>query len=320
MTEHARWTILLVLAALLGTAARPCAAREALRTPTSPGDFEKLLTALKSEAETFANSGGDEEPKPSPVVAKVQYSMNSVNGLVRALSTRHGKGLVDLYVYYQLLQPLNMAGNDLLRRLRPTLAGLLLHRCVYQPMKRWPRSTLVALNPPANLPEQKLMKLMEKLQKLRREKKVAEEIIVKHNRTVAALEATLKKLLVMMADPAADEVLLKKLWAEQTQGSLRYEQTLSVIKAEAVHMNPKTAKYYYDSIKAMAYRAGVKKRYTDPTRPRYSITANSSFYHEQRYFAVAALKVVNVLASSARQPAVKIPDVEAYERNRRRRH
>jgi hypothetical protein len=185
-------------------------------------------------------------------------------------------------------------------------------------MITWPPQTLANLNATGS-DTRDLVKQMEKINKVREEKKTAEEPVVKYNRTVAALEKTLKQLLVMMADPGADEALLTRLAGEENQQSLAYEDTLAIIKTESPNMDQPRAKRFYDRLIALAHSVGVKKTYYNYADPSYSITANSGWRSQQGYFAVSALTVVNVLATAAKEPAVKIPDVKAYEEGRRPR-
>ena len=62
----------------------------------------------------------------------------------------------------------------------------------------------------------------------------------------------------------------------------------------------------------------VKKHYVYPTRPRYSLTGNSSFESRPSYFIITALNTVNLVAMAAKEPAVKVPSAKALDRRRHR--
>ncbi len=305
---------------LLCASTAAAAPKESASVPTTTEAFDKLVAQLKVEAEAFAKAGDDKGPELSSVVKGVQYTKESAQPLFKTLSARSGPPLEELYIAYQLLQPLKMADNDAIRPTKPVLLRLFNTRCQYRPMPRWPQQTLATLNPPPNMPPDQLMKQMETIQKLRREKTQAEQPLVKHNRAVRALETTLKSLLAMLDETSCDEILLKRLAQEERDNLLTYEDTLSAIKAEIGDMKQPRAKMLYEQVKAMALNAGGKKRYTDSTRPNYSITGNSAFAQsEPQYFAISAMQVVNLLATPAKEPAVPIPDVKKWEEEQKRR-
>lgn len=294
--------------------------KDPMQVPTTADDFNKLIAQLKTEAEAFAKADDDKGPAPSQAVKQVQYSKESAGALGRALQAPPSKSaLEDLYVLWQLIEPLKMAGNDTLAALKPVLVNILQARCQYKPLPQWPPKALATLNPSPSLPADQLTKAMEQVYKLREEKAAAEHPVVKHNRAVRALEATVKRLLAMIGDNGADEALLRRLALEEQGQFSTYEDTLAAIKAEAGQMKQERAKKLYEQIKALAFRADTKKAYLDPTRPQYSITGNSGFWSEPAYFAVSALQVVNLLATPAKEPAVPVPDVKKFEEDQRRR-
>ena len=107
---------------------------------------------------------------------------------------------------------------------------------------------------------------------------------------------------------------------EEATGSALYESTLAAIKSEARRMKVKRAKEYYKQIRNLALRVGPRsKKYYDPTKPQYSLTANSSFgMSPSRYFIIPALSVVNLLATPAKEPAVKVPTVKEIQASSKR--
>ncbi|KPK79055.1 MAG: hypothetical protein AMJ81_13835, partial [Phycisphaerae bacterium SM23_33] len=266
----------------------------------------KILAQLTAEAEAYVQAGGDGGPGPSKAVESVEYSAASVERLQGALRFKHKDPLAELYVAYQLLQPLYQAGNELLRKFQPMMNELL-GRCRYEAMPNWPRQMLSDLNVPEKLP-----KLEQKLRMQRRDaalakKRAAEQAVVKRNRTVNALEKTLKELMVLMADEKADDAVLERLAEEVKQRWTTFEVTLSALREQAVDMKQPQAKKYYHRMIQQARQIPGQKEYADPARPKYSDKENSSFHSKRMYFAKEAVLVVNVLAVSAREPAVIIP-------------
>ena len=303
----------------LALAAAPAARKAKLQTPKSGEDFDKILEALKPQAKAFAEARGDGAPKASDVVKKLQYAPDSAIALSKALQARHDKPMEQLYVVYQLIQPLKMAGDDTLRRVKPALVRLLKQHRTYKRLPRWPAATLRRLVPPANLPADRLAKEMPKIQKLRQEKLSAERPTVKHNRLVSGLEGTLKALLITIGEKSVDELLLQRLvWEEANRMATCYT-TLAVIKDRAVKMKQAQAKTYYDALLELAAKIGpTKKHYLYPTRPRYSLTGNSSFASGHSYFIITALNTVNLVATAAKEPAVKVPSAKLLDQRGRR--
>jgi len=297
----------LLTAALLAAAASPAVARKDYEKPTSAEDFKKILTALAAEAEAYAQRPGDAAPTPGKLLEDVMYVPESAGQLDKALQATHKDPLAQLHVAWQLLQPLHMAGNDLLRKLRPTLTKLL-DQCTYKTMPTWPTRMLLELKPPPRQLGRDEARRRAKARTAHQAKKHATEYaLVKHNRMANALEKTIKSLLVLMADEKADEALLERLGREVDLDWITFEYTLEAVRDQAVHMKKDRAKLYYDRLLAQARKVPRKKAYADPTRALYSETENSTFHTEQKWFALDDLKVVNLLATSAREPAVILP-------------
>jgi len=318
MSKQAFPAALSVLAVLAGTPRIPVATAQSVKSSQTEDAIEEFVAALKPEAEAFTKANDDRGPAPSEHANGLRYTNESIKPLTKAMSARYGKPVADMYVRYQLLQPLRTADEETLRPLKPTLLQLLERRCRYEPMPRWPKGALAALNPTANLSHEKLAREVRLIQQRRDEKKKAEMPIVKFNRTVREVEKTTKHLLALMADNSADEALVKRLKAEERAKLITYHDTLVAIRDQTANMERSRAKKLYDELKALAFSVGTKKRYVDPTRPNYSATGNSSFHVREDYFGVSVAKVVNLLATAAKQPAVPIPNVKEYEERQKR--
>lgn len=298
----------MILATAVGAGRAP-AARKPLQIPKTEEDFETIVRTLKIEAHSFAQADDDEGPTPSKTVALLEYTAASSDALVEVLQADHGEGVEHLYVAYQLCQPLKMSGDEVLRAVRPAVVSLLEDHCKYKSMPHWPATMLHQLRPLAEgLSPGELKAAKKAREQARRKKQAAEWAVVKHNRTAGALADTLKKLLGLMSDKLADELLLRQLNREDARRLATYKVTLAAIRDQAVRMDRERAKACYDRLKAMAMHAdGKVKNYLDPARPKYNPAADSRFEYVRGNFVVEALKVVNLMATAAKQPAVKIP-------------
>lgn len=272
--------------------------RVRFQTLTTEEDFASIITNLEPAAKSFASSTDDKAPAISKIVKRVQYTKDSVPALSKALQGLQGKPLQRLYLTYQLIYPLKMAGNDTLRALVPLLIKIFQEQCIYESMPHWPSGFLNTLT--KGKPQERKKALDRKIS--------TERAIVKHNRTVNAVEKTLKYLLVVMDFPQADEALLKRLKLERDKHLATFLQTIDTLKAESVHMKPAQGKRYYEQLQELTRGIEAKKAdYFDPTKPKYSKTADSTFEKSKCNFVISTLQLVNIMATVAGEPAVKIP-------------
>ncbi len=283
-------------------------AKKPLETPVTDAEFEKILTALKDEAKTFAAAADDKGPSSSKTVAGLQYSAKSSAPLVKVIKALPSEPLEKLYVAFQILGPLKMSSDETMNLLSQPLFALLVNDCRYKSMPGLSGSDLSDLAPPKPSVKESPARVKRR-NEVRRRKAAAEWAVVKYNRTVNALETTIKQILVLMNDPVADDALLQKIETEQKHRLITFEKTLSIIWTESGRMKKARAGKYYRRLKKIAQDSGLRKkrRYVNPTKPAYNKTGNSSFESKKVCFAVSVLKVVNVVATSAQEPAVTIP-------------
>ncbi|MCK4626875.1 MAG: hypothetical protein KAV00_16305 [Phycisphaerae bacterium] len=301
---------------ILFTSVAGAKTKTTFETPTTDADFKKIVGELKTQAKTFAEAADDKAPSQSKITAKIRYSPKSSAPLIKTLKALSGKPPAKLYITYQLISPMTKASDETIRPLVPMLIDMLGKDCVYKSMPRWPRATLDKLKPPKKKDSAEQKK---RRNEARRKKTDDEQSVVKHNRTVNALEKTVKQLLVLINDPKADETLLRKITREHKKRLATFKETLLVIKSEAGRMKPDRAKKFYDRLKIMAFKDNKQKQYSDPTKPVYKAQKNSSFAAERANFAVSAIEVINVLATSAKQPAVKLPGTKPPKKRPRKR-
>ena len=268
------------------------------QTLTTEEDFANIIANLKPAAKAFASSSDDKAPAISKIVKKLQYTKDSVPALKKSLQTLQGTPLERLYLTYQLIYPLRTAGKDILRPLAPLLIKIFQEQCIYKPLPHWPSGFLNTL---AKGKPQRRKKTLD-------HKATTEQAIIKHNRTVNAIEAILKDLLIVIDTPQTDEVLLKRLKLERDKHLATFLQTIETLKAESVHMKPKQGKRYYEQLQELTRGIEAKQAdYFDPTKPKYSKTADSTFEKRKCNFVVSTLHLVNIMATVAGEPAVMIP-------------
>lgn len=305
-----------MLAAVAALAVTVMGAKHQYRTLKTADHFDKLLAELTAEAESYAASSGDGPPTTSKAVSGIEYATEAAQHLAKAIQKPHTQQLVRLHVAYQLIQPLDNAGAAQLRSLKPALLGLF-EICRYKPMPSWPEHKLQVLaQTDENLSKEARKRREAARREFLAEKKAAERAVVKFNRLAGALQQHLKVLLVRMGSEQADELLLARLSKEELSRWNTFDNTLEVIGSEAVRMAQPQAKRHYDALRQHMGRSRRKRAYLDPTRPVYSHTGNSSFARREIWFAQAAAKVVNLLATTAKEPAIIVPG-EKRPRDRR---
>jgi hypothetical protein len=306
-----------LLAFSIGVAS--AAPRPRARVPASAEEFAALVETLREEGERFAESHSDAGPRPSEAMSRVRYSEASIPHLKDVLPARHGEPLVEKYVRYQLLLPLTHAGGETLRKLKTPLMKLVEDSGGYKQMPRWPSGMLRDLDAVERSSEAGRKEARRRQREALDKKRRAEREVIRHNRMTKALTDTLKQLLVMMADEEADQWLIAALAREEKQGLEDWHRTLAVIRDEAVRMDADRAKDFYKALKDLGFSRGHKRAYADPTEPKYNEKGNSGFARGRpEYFAVHTLKAVNLLATAAREPAVKVPHTKKPKRKRGR--
>jgi hypothetical protein len=272
---------------------------------TTPEAFAKLVTQLSAEGETYAETADDAAPAVSKAMSNVQYTADSVAELGKALAGIKASPLAKMYVTWNLLSPLKNAKDEVIAAFLDQLLALLKADCKYQDMPQLPQGALNALQTPANFRDAVAAKVVAKA---RADKAAKEQAVVKHNRMVNALEVTVKTLLALMAQTKADEALLDRFQAEVKDHLATYQESLTAIKEEALLMTQDRAKTYYDRMrKEVDPKQKKKEPFVVATKPEYKDTDNSQFGTVEAVLSADIATVVNVVCTSAREPAIVVP-------------
>ncbi len=304
-----RWGILALAATLAAGAllAPAGTGRKGHRVARTPEDFDKLIEGLTAEAEAYAEADSDLTPPVAATVKDLYYHPKAAKQIGEALLPEHESAMTRLYLAYQLMQPLDKAGDKMLLKLKSPLLKLF-NLCKYKRMPVWPEYKLQRLiipNRRMSRPERQRREQAKR--KFLEEKRQAERAIAKHNRLVDAMQRTLKILLIRMGDPQADAILLTRLGEEENDQWTTFRTTLAGIQADAIDMNQAQAKRYYDGLLPLFRRSTRKREYYDPTKPQYSSTGNSDFARTKAWFAQETARVINIVATIAREPAIFVP-------------
>jgi len=303
--------------ALLGAPAG--AKKKTYQTVKTAEDFAALVEKLTPAAEAFGESDTDQLPPVDESVRGLYYDPGAHEHIGKALLPEQKLPLARLFIAYQVLQPLDRAGDEALLKLRSPLLKLFA-LCKYQRMPVWPKYKLQQLVlPKRRMSAAERRRLEEAKRKFLAEKTAKERAVTKSNRLADAIQKTLKGLLIRMRDPEADRILLARFAEEELSRWTTYRTTLDGVRGEAIRMSKKQAKRYYDALIEQMRRSRDRREYHDPTRPQYSQTDNSDFHHEKLWFAQETARVINLVSTSAREPAVIVPGDKQPRRPKRRR-
>jgi hypothetical protein len=300
--------------------AAPAGARKkTYQTAKTAEDFAKLVEKLTPAAEAFAESGTDQLPPADESVRSLYYDPKAHEHIGKALLPEHELAMARLFIAYQVLQPLDRAGDDALLKLRSPLLKLFA-LCKYQRMPVWPKHKLQRLIlPKRRMSQAERRRREEARREFLKEKMAKERSVAKSNRLAFAIQKTLKRLLIRMGDPQADRILLTRFAEEEDSRWTTYRTTLAGVRTEAIRMSKKQAKRYYDALVEKMQRSRDKREYHDPTRPQYSQTDSSSFHREKLWFAQETAQVINLVSTTAREPAVIVPGERRPGKRRKRR-
>jgi len=311
-----RSVMLAATLALTATAAA-AAAEDAEPSVARPARITDLIAVAREEAPRWLQAKAVKPPTPAPLARRILPGRAVIRDLTTALQREHSvKGDENLYILYQLLQPArNFAAADL----RAFLAQLtaIEAKAAYRPMFHLSRGQLLTLRQAANRPNTEIDR---KAGKIRDAKREAERQIIKHNLLVRAIRATIARLRIPAADRDADNRVLASVEADLRGRRMTYIDGLAAIWLEVTQIDRERAEILYERLKPLVKQTGrAEVPLADPTRLDSRPEGNSRFEQTRRIVGADVAKVVNVLATAARKPAVAVPAARQARRGRRGR-
>jgi len=320
MAKTRRLTAILIVTIVPAILASPAAAQRTKKftLAKTEEDFEKIVAGLTEAAEAYAESDTDKAPELAEAIRSVYYDPKASEHIGEALMPDHKDPVVRLYLAYHVMQPLDKASDKQLLKLKSPLLKLF-SLCKYKRMPIWPQYKLQRLTIPKRRMSQAERRRREDAKReFLAEKQAKERAVTKHNRLVDAMQRTLKLLLIRMGDEQADKIMVTRLGEEEDSRWTTFQTTLAGIQNDAIDMNQAQAKRYYNGMLQLFRRSKQQREYYDPTKPKYSSTANSQFHKQKNWFARETAKVINIVSTIAREPAILVPgDKKPGKRKRR---
>jgi len=276
----------------------------------------ELITTAREEAPRWLAAKGLNPPTPAPVSRRVLPSREVVVGLTAALAATHSDDPDEnLYVLYQLLQPARDFAVTDLKNLLPALAAVDA-KAKYRPMFRLSPDRLLLLQRAANQPNTEADR---RAKPIRAAKRKAEREVIKHNLLVRGARSTIARLRILAADARADQQVLAAIEVDLSDRRVTFLDGLAAIWGGVTLIDSDRAAGLYDRLKPVIRQLGdAEIRLADPTKLDQQLEGNSRFERTPRVVAADVAKVVNVLATAARKPAVAVPAAKNTPRTKRR--
>jgi len=269
-------------------------------------ELKDITKAIEIEAEAWANSTRA-NLKVTHRLRTIWYDQGSINPLRTVLEAERDSPN-DLFVTNRLLAPLINAKRKVIAEALVMLHPIAERMAVYKPLPTFTTEQLEAMAPEADAPKSE-----KDLASKRRAEKYKEEVAVqKHNQQARELRAMVYRLMVRASTREEDAVLLKALVVSEKNRDWMYADILEAIRAEARKMSQVRAKVVYTALRTFwnDLRAGEgsgARTYTDQGSVEIVKGSNSKFTTHSDIAKNRVLTVINQVASSAREPALKDP-------------
>jgi len=304
-----RQCLFAAVCALAGACGLPGRAQAGVQA-TGQAALEALAAQIEVEARAWL-AGGDESGEAAWKLKAVTYDTESVAVLASLLS-KPREDTVDLYVSNHLLRPLLLAKTEVIRKALPVVKDLHGRLAKYRKLPKYSDEQLKAYAEPRKVPgmgPRALAAIVAEVQRRRDEKLAKDRRVKLHNEQVTLLKRNYYRLVMIAADPQADADLLAMLEKAEEDGLWLYAEIVDAIRAETGKMRLSRAERFYAAMKDLwvALRDEKPRTYIDPGTVTLRATANSTVAEHRDAPGKRLLKVINLLATAARKPALIHP-------------
>jgi len=221
-----------------------------------------------------------------------------------------------LYVVNRLLWRLRYTKKEPIRVILPALKDLHAKaRRVYKSLPELTEEQIKALKEPSSQSPNALAALEQR----RRKKVTREKPIAKHNLMVYTLERFTYRLMLMAADTAEDELVVKALIDEEQIRSAIFLTIIDALAADARKMSEKRGAKIFQALRpvGLELKWEPKKAYVNRGKVEIKADDASSFQKIETYPGIRLLTMLNHVASAGRQPALKIPKAKDVDKGRK---
>lgn len=267
--------------------------------------FEERVAKLEQAAEEYED--GDSDPPGSDAFKNCTYSPEVLSALPAALNKSRRAGAV--WVVCKLLEPLEKADVEDIRKLMPVLGGLHARYVRYRPFPKIPPGQARQLDLPPemnrNTSAEDALRALATMSE-RHEKKFAADLVV-HKMNVQAkdLETIIVRLRMKANLPAEDKRNIAAMLKHLNDGYLMYQMILNGVIKEAPNMDEKRAQMFYEAL-ARLYPAAkyMEARFYSYTDINFNPAGTSEPMPVKHLPGSNIAKALNALAPIAKLPTV----------------
>ncbi|KKN68304.1 hypothetical protein LCGC14_0452600 [marine sediment metagenome] len=285
--------------------------------------FLELVERLEQAGEQWL--AGTLEEKAERTLQKqlksLRYDSESLDDLRAALNRPITDDTVALYVSTRLIKGLMMSSPQVAAEGAPIVVQVHQRRGTFKPLKQYDKKMLARLAEPVQGPDETddPFALRRQLVEDRRQEKLQEDRLVKiHNSQVTRLQKQTIYLMLLADQRAYDEKLLDWMAVAEKKRLWSYAIILGGIRSASETMTRDRAAWFYGKLmKIWRPRDTKKYTYTDPGEVTLEAAANSAFATHDDRPARRVLQTINILATQAKLPAVKVPARPRRSRSRR---
>ncbi len=212
---------------------------------------------------------------------------------------------VKLFVVNKLCTPLLLAKTETIREILPPLREIHQHSGQFERVPQYSEKQLKTFRYEKGDSAER-----RKLARKRQHEKIqTERDIERHNELVGEFKNQLFELMVYADQPRYDDELLDIIRTEEKKRHWTFTYVLDAIRAEIRHMEQDRAKRLYEKLRVtwVQVRDDAKKKYADLAHVKVNRDKNSEYEIHEEAPGPLVLKVINLLATQAKMPALVNP-------------
>lgn len=291
------------IALLAALVAGSCACVSLRAEEFTQAQMNNLVKQLEDAAAAWQD-GKTYEGDPDLTLSVLIYDEKSVSFMTAALKAERMDPL-NLYVANRLFKPLLKAKSDVILKALPNVSTFVKDFGTYKEFPQYSPEVLKAYRTTAAAGQPPLTaKQVELAQQLQAKKLEKERPIALHNEQVAALQVTFTRVLVAAHTDKTDDQVIAMLQDALEKRQWLYVDIVAAVSEQAEKMNDKRAQKYYDVFAKLATDLRLKKdSYAQPDQAKVQADANTTIPTKVDYPGIRLTKALNVLATSAKDPA-----------------
>jgi hypothetical protein len=286
-------------------ASAPAVAPPAGTPADAKAKLDEIITGLTANAPLW-RQGKDVEAAPEIALKTFDFDDKTVPLLLDVLAATKANDPNGMYVASRLLRQLSFGTTKAIQTALPGVKALAAKaKKSYQVLPHLTAAQLKALKTPSDS-SPKAQEAMEE----RRAKKIAtDKAIAKHNEITFAVELRSYQLMLQAQIVAEDKLLTAALIDAGNDKSDLFLSLLEALAADARYMSEERAKGIYATLRPKALEVKLEPKCTFVCLGKAAIREDDNSIPETRsdYPGIAMLKVLNRIATAAKDPALKVP-------------